>query len=379
MVKNKHLSKIIVLTSSILVMVLIGCELASEQLDPLGSITGRVVLSDGSPGAGVIVTLEKREAGRTVTIAKVLSGTREASDAHSFPDMTTTDEHGIYTFSQVEEGEYNIYAVFPDKSNANVTTILVEEAEDVVVPSLQLSLAGTLSGRVIVNETETGNGEIYVYLAGTSFNAVTDDAGCFTLYGVPSGIPFDVKVYCEGSVQDWQSVTLSSGLHTDLGSKSLDVSGDSENQMIVWKGSLVDPPENPEPYWAYHNTSDGSSYLYNGTDWDLLAQGGEDGSDGETPVFIVFKENGATSGYLPQTILGYEGDPYTIPGNTRDLARRGYHFSHWNTDPSGSGDDYEAGEQQIFTASQIELYAIWEPNIYTATLDANGGTLEGVT
>ena len=33
--------------------------------------------------------------------------------------------------------------------------------------------------------------------------------------------------------------------------------------------------------WAYYNTTDGCSYIWNGSNWDLLAKSGEDGADGE--------------------------------------------------------------------------------------------------
>lgn len=49
---------------------------------------------------------------------------------------------------------------------------------------------------------------------------------------------------------------------------------------ITWKGELSSAPSNPKINWAYYNTIDGNSYIYNGTSWDFLAKSGRDGSSG---------------------------------------------------------------------------------------------------
>ncbi|WP_298535405.1 S41 family peptidase [uncultured Treponema sp.] len=39
---------------------------------------------------------------------------------------------------------------------------------------------------------------------------------------------------------------------------------------FVWKGELESAPSNPEYMWAYYNKTDGCSYVWNGSSWDLL-------------------------------------------------------------------------------------------------------------
>jgi hypothetical protein len=39
------------------------------------------------------------------------------------------------------------------------------------------------------------------------------------------------------------------------------------NDGMVWKGNLSDPPENPEINWAYYNTTNKQSYVFDGTSW----------------------------------------------------------------------------------------------------------------
>lgn len=39
---------------------------------------------------------------------------------------------------------------------------------------------------------------------------------------------------------------------------------------FIWKGELETAPSNPEYMWAYYNTTDKCSYVWNGSSWDLL-------------------------------------------------------------------------------------------------------------
>lgn len=39
---------------------------------------------------------------------------------------------------------------------------------------------------------------------------------------------------------------------------------------FIWKGELETAPSNPEYMWAYYNKTDGCSYVWNGSSWDLL-------------------------------------------------------------------------------------------------------------
>jgi hypothetical protein len=40
---------------------------------------------------------------------------------------------------------------------------------------------------------------------------------------------------------------------------------------IIWKGQAAAAPASPQLGWAYYNTTDGKTYLYDGTDWQTLA------------------------------------------------------------------------------------------------------------
>lgn len=40
---------------------------------------------------------------------------------------------------------------------------------------------------------------------------------------------------------------------------------------VTWKGDLLEPPDNPELNWAYFNKNDCTSYLWDGTSWQILS------------------------------------------------------------------------------------------------------------
>ena len=72
----------------------------------------------------------------------------------------------------------------------------------------------------------------------------------------------------------------SNGKDGENGTDGKDGTNDSNTVVIIWKGELPEAPASPELYWAYYNTADGCSYIYNGTEWNLLAKAGANGKDG---------------------------------------------------------------------------------------------------
>ena len=62
----------------------------------------------------------------------------------------------------------------------------------------------------------------------------------------------------------------------------------STGVSIVWMGELAAAPSNPQPNWAYFNTVYRNAFFWNGTRWDTLAERGEAGNDGEAGIAIVW-------------------------------------------------------------------------------------------
>ena len=62
----------------------------------------------------------------------------------------------------------------------------------------------------------------------------------------------------------------------DVNWNNLIAIADLNGLSIIWKGSLSSSPSSPQLNWAYYNTTDKKSYVYNGNTWSILAQDGID-------------------------------------------------------------------------------------------------------
>lgn len=52
---------------------------------------------------------------------------------------------------------------------------------------------------------------------------------------------------------------------------------------ITWKGSFTLAPDLPELNWAYYNSTDKKSYIYDGANWQIMSQDGANGSGSSSP------------------------------------------------------------------------------------------------
>jgi len=108
----------------------------------------------------------------------------------------------------------------------------------------------------------------------------------------------------------------------------------------------------------------GSSYLVTGN-ITLYAKWGA------LSYTVTFRENGGT-GTAPTAQTVNPGNSITMPDGSA-ITRDGYAFDGWNTNPDGTGDNYNAGSSYIPAASII-FYAKWNVTRYTVNFSANGGT-----
>ncbi len=99
---------------------------------------------------------------------------------------------------------------------------------------------------------------------------------------------------------------------------------------IVWKGELAEAPANPETNWAYFSTTDGCSYIWSGTKWDKLSEKGATGSIGETGangISILWKGEFAEAPENPETNWAYynttDGCSYIYDGEKWNLLAKG--------------------------------------------------------
>ena len=243
-----------------------------------GKIVGKATYTNTANHAGIQVTLVSSD-GIVAYDSQISSRSRSTV---AVMKNVVTSESGEYSFEKVKEGVYTIYASSDDSTEKAVLTNVVVQANQVVTAAdLNLTATGSISGKVTIDGKENGNLGITVVIAGTSYLAVTTDAGVFTISDVPAGADYQIVIMKGDYCTLWETVSVEAGKENKLGDKNItSQSSDDKNYGFIWQGSSATPPANPEKYWAYFDTDDGCSYIYDGEKWTLLAQAGKDGEDG---------------------------------------------------------------------------------------------------
>lgn len=93
-------------------------------------------------------------------------------------------------------------------------------------------------------------------------------------------------------------------------------------------------------------------------------------SSAPTPTFALYYDENGGSGTMAET--EQTGANVTVAANSF-TAPTGYAFKEWNGNMSGGGTVYTAGQELTLT-EDLTIYAIWQAQAYTVTLDAGDGT-----
>ena len=121
---------------------------------------------------------------------------------------------------------------------------------------------------------------------------------------------------------------------------------------IVWKGELEEAPPAPEPHWAYFNTTSGNAYIYTSAGWEQLARSGEagaagtagaDGADGASGVSIIWRGESSSPPSGAELNWAYY--------NTTDKKSYIYNGTTWKVlaadgTPGSTGEKGEKGDPQ---------------------------------
>ena len=142
-------------------------------------------------------------------------------------DSTRTDTKGKYLFDSVAAGNYNVEAwIAHDADTLQVHTSVAHGSGQIsgagsatYVGVDTLKFPGGISGRVTFEWN--GKPDVWVYIPGTPFLAVTDGEGRFSIRQVPAG-SYVVTYWCSGFRRAFDSsVVVLSGETTVLEGKSL--------------------------------------------------------------------------------------------------------------------------------------------------------------
>ena len=188
---------------------------------------------------------------------------------------TTTDSTGKYKFEDVPKGTYTVYA--SANNTVEKTAVLINRSvtDDVTFETLGLTATGIISGKITIdNSTENVFG-YEVLVLGTSYSASINKKGEFLITGVPAKAEaYDLCFVGESYRYIFQEkVSVSASETTKLETKDIS-SEEWKEYKFEWIGAQDKAPENAVKNQAYFNTQDGCSYIFNGTEWELLVQAG---------------------------------------------------------------------------------------------------------
>ena len=200
-------------------LVLWGCTDQSGPVEPLGTIetadgvvlTGTVRDTEGRPAGGTVLALEGLAGGQPLSLVRLLGTTTEIELADKAGDIvtTTSDKDGRYHFDGLATGDYLLTSSLRDHQGDHQKINIPEfaaAAAGTTFVDIQLMPTGTLQGNAEL-ENATDHGGTVVYIGGSSYVAITDPAGDYSLTGVPVGT-WMVEGMHAGYLNDDDSGTL---------------------------------------------------------------------------------------------------------------------------------------------------------------------------
>lgn len=100
---------------------------------------------------------------------------------------------------------------------------------------------------------------------------------------------------------DKKSYVYQDGSWYQMTIDGIDGKNGADGLGIAWKGDLSAPPANPQKNWVYRDTDNGRVYIYNGTAWELMVVDGNDGTDGAKgenglSVYITYNDSASEPG-----------------------------------------------------------------------------------
>jgi hypothetical protein len=151
-----------------------------------------------------------------------------------------TADSGTYTISDVPAGSGYVLVANKQGYDSAITSVAVTAGETTAATALNLAThveaptKGSVSGTVRLNGGPTGNAGIFVFLAGTSFITISDDAGSYCLSAVAPGV-YTLVASKEGYVSAATSVSVVAGDSTIA--TALDLSGVQVSAPIFIPGT----------------------------------------------------------------------------------------------------------------------------------------------
>lgn len=239
----------------------------------------------------------------TIQIIKEGINGENGSNGESVYKLTLTNENASIN----ADYDGNIY---PNANKPTCTATLYYGATKVTNATYSITTNPTATG-VTINST-TG-----VITFGSTFN--------FT----GTSLEITVTAMVGGVIYGTAIMTVSKNMAGKDGVDGSDGVDGTDGTSIIWKGEFASHPNNPENGWAYKNTTDKKSYIYQDGAWYQMTvdgtdgQDGKDGQDGSNGLSIVWKGDLATAPSNPQLNWCYRdtdnGKVYIYNGSAWEL------------------------------------------------------------
>ena len=212
---------------------------AGGESQPLCTITGKALYANSNDSSSIKVYIDKNEGVFTQPVLNMAfpNDLRYApkSSERSIVSYSSCAKDGSYSFSNLEPGTYTVYAASNDSTEKAVCqSITVTRGNTTQVPDMTLTATGSISGKItVINSTDNNLGFI-VFAAGTSFMAVTDSQGNFTISGIPANTSYQIIIMKGTYSYLWKTnVTATPSGNTDIGEYKISVSSLPDQQSAV--------------------------------------------------------------------------------------------------------------------------------------------------
>ena len=203
---------------------LMACHVPTSNLSApgtTGSIAGHARYAAQASSAGIVVSVEATEGAVSNSVRSLLAG---KAGARTIAAQASTGDDGSYVLKDLAPGTYTVYASSKDSLEKAVTTaVAVVAGNSVTASDLNLTPVGSISGKATLNGAASGNLGILVYIAGTSYSAMTNDSGAFTISSVPATTGYLLVASKDGYDSTTKSVDVAPGSAAAVGTMNLTV------------------------------------------------------------------------------------------------------------------------------------------------------------
>ncbi len=238
-----------------------------------GMIAGTVFDTEGRPAADAVIALESLAGGVSASVAERINGSDVTMIDKSSTQSTVSGDGGVFTFSGLDAGRYVLTATLRDHLGDSRPVEIIAEAGTTYV-DIRLTPTGTFTGIAELENATVHDGSV-VYVEGTSYLAVTDPSGAYTMTGVPVGTR-SVLAFHAGYLDDATVGTLSAaGDSVSLATLFLPLDANIE-PIIDGLSASPAPAGAPSLLSATAHDPDGSIVLW---EWDFENDGVFDYAD----------------------------------------------------------------------------------------------------